>query len=357
VLIAEAGLSEPLRIHGGLDANELARLGLDAATVLDLSQNVNPLGPHPAVVQAIQRASLGVYPQPWAAGARAALARVCQVEPEQVVVGHGSTELIWSAVSLLAGAARPLLVAGPTFSEPALAARAFGVPCLELRSPALELDLSQLARAIEQHDARAVYLCQPNNPDGSCVPAAQLRELCAAEPTRLFVIDQAFLSLSTRHSDHALRFPDNVLLVRSMTKEHALPGLRVGYALGAASLIDRLNARRPSWMVSSLAEAAIIEACAQPEYVAQVRSFLLEGRQTLTEACREIGYQVLPSTTSYFMLRVTDADAFRNRLLARHAIAVRSCSSFGLPDYVRIAACGPEQRTRLLAALRAERNA
>jgi histidinol-phosphate/aromatic aminotransferase/cobyric acid decarboxylase-like protein len=352
-------LTEPVRIHGGLDAGELARLGLAAASVLDLSVNINPLGPHPAVREAIQRAAsstLSTYPRPLAEGARAALAAVCDVAPEQLVVGHGSTELIWSAVSLLASDPRPLLVAGPTFSEPALAARAFGVPCVEHKSD-FALDLNKLARAIEHHDAQAVYLCQPNNPDGSCVPAARLRELCVAEPARLFLIDQAFLSLSTRHADLALRFPDNVLLVRSLTKEHALPGLRVGYALGAASMIDRINARRPSWMVSSLAEAAIIEACAQQDYVAHVRTFLIDNRQALAQACSELGWPVVPSTTSYFLMRVGAADAFRARLLARHGIAVRSCSSFGLPEHVRIAACGPEQRAQLMAALRAERDA
>jgi histidinol-phosphate/aromatic aminotransferase/cobyric acid decarboxylase-like protein len=349
-----------VRIHGGLDPAELAALGLDPAAVLDLSVNVNPLGPHPAVLAAIQRASLSLYPQPWAAGARAALARACAVDAGQVVVGHGSTELLWSAISLLADDTRPLLVAGPTFSEPVLAARAYGVPCVELHSHAdsdFALDLSQLARAITAHDAQAVYLCQPNNPDGGCVPAAQLRELCEAERSRLFLIDQAFLSLSTRHTDLALRFPDNVLLVRSLTKEHALPGLRVGYALAAPSLIDRLNARRPSWMVSAPAEAAIIAACTQDAYVAQVRAFLLEGRQALADACRELGWHVLPSTSSFFLMRVGagGADKFRARLLSRHGIAVRSCSSFGLLDYVRVAGCGPEARARLIAALRAER--
>ena len=353
-------MSEPIRIHGGVDAGELARLGLAASDVLDLSVNVNPLGPHPAVVRAIQRASLVAYPQPWAAGARAALARACDVDEAHLVVGHGSTELIWTAVSLLAGAARPLLVVGPTFSEPLHAARAFGVPAVELRSHVdggFALDLGRLASAIGQHDAGAIYLCQPNNPDGSCVPAARLRELCAAEPGRLFLIDQAFLSLSTHHRDHALRFPDNVLLVRSLTKEHALPGLRVGYALGAPELIARINARRPTWMVSSLAEAAVVEACAHPEYVEQVRSFLLEGTQALSTSCRELGFAPVPSTTGYFLLPVPDADGFRARLLAQHGIAVRSCSSFGLPGYVRIAACGPAQREQLTAALRAEHRA
>ncbi|HET8937828.1 MAG TPA: histidinol-phosphate transaminase [Polyangiales bacterium] len=351
-------MSNTSRVHGGLDAAELAALGLDPAAVLDLSVNVNPWGPHPEVVAAIQRASLSRYPQPLAAGARAALARTAGVDPAQVIVGHGSTELLWSAVSLLSADPRPLLIAGPTFSEPVLAARAYGVRWRELQSnPETEfvLDLSKLARAIEEHDAQAVYLCQPNNPDGSCVPAARLRELCDAYRSCLFIIDQAFLSLSTRHADAALHFPENVLLVRSLTKEHALPGLRVGYALGAPELIERLNARRPSWMVSGLAEAAIIEACAHGDYVAQVRMFLLDARGTLAAACTDLGMQVLPSTTSYFLMRVPHADSFRARLLSRHAIAVRSCSSFGLADYVRIAGCGPQQRAQLIAAVEAER--
>ena len=350
-------MSNTSRVHGGLDVAELAALGLEPSAVLDLSVNVNPWGPHPAVVAAIQRASLSRYPQPLAAGARAVLARSAAVEPAQVIVGHGSTELLWCAVSLLSGDPRPLLIAGPTFSEPVLAARAYGVPWRELQSSAdghFALDLSKLARAIEEHDAQAVYLCQPNNPDGSCVPAARLRELCEAYRSQLFIIDQAFLSLSSRHADAALRFPDNVLLVRSLTKEHALPGLRVGYALGSAQLIERLNARRPSWMVSGLAEAAIIEACAHDDYVAQVRTFLLEARGALAAECSDLGMPTVPSTTSYFLMRVGHADSFRARLLSRHSIAVRSCSSFGLPDYVRIAACGREHRMQLMAAVRAE---
>jgi histidinol-phosphate/aromatic aminotransferase/cobyric acid decarboxylase-like protein len=199
-----------------------------------------------------------------------------------------------------------------------------------------------------------VYICQPNNPDGSCVPAGQLRELCSAHPERLFVLDQAFLSLSSRYAEHSVRFGDNVLSVRSLTKEHALPGLRVGYAIAAPALIARLNARRPSWMVSTPAEAAIIEACAQHGYVAEVRNFLLEGRAALSEACSALGLRPLPSTTSYFLAPVADADDLRRRLLARHAIAVRSCRSFGLPGHIRIAACGPVERLRLITALREE---
>ena len=350
-------MSEPSRVHGGVSPQELLAWGHAPSALLDLSVNVNPWGPHPEVARAVQQAALGTYPQPWAADACSALAQLCDVDRGHISVGHGSTELLWAAVSLLRGAAGPLVIAGPTFSEPQLAAHAHGVPLWEQRGrqeDGFALDLAALSHTLEEQAASGVYLCQPNNPDGSALPALRVRELCAAHPTRLFILDQAFLALSERHADRAVRFPDNVLVVRSLTKEHALPGLRVGYALGAPDLIARLNARRPSWMVSNLAQAAVIAACRQDAYVAEVRDKLLAGRAALSSACRTLGLTVIDSVAPYFLLRVPDADALRERLLARHAIGVRSCRSFGLPGYVRIAGCGPAERERVVAALRSE---
>jgi histidinol-phosphate/aromatic aminotransferase/cobyric acid decarboxylase-like protein len=349
-------MSQPERVHGGVSDAELARLGLARSELLDLSVNVNPAGPAPAVMHAIHAAAIDRYPQPWAAGARAALAESLSVDSARLVIGHGSTELLWSAVSLLRESGRSLLVVGPTFSEPALAARAHGVPCLEFRRslPDFALDLAELSRTITACDAAGVYLCQPNNPDGGALRASLLRELCLEHPTRLFLLDQAFLSLSTRYTDAAVSFPDHVLVVRSLTKEHALAGLRVGYALGAPTLLERLNEHRPSWMVSTLAEAAVVAACAEPTYVAQVRERLLSDKAALAVGCAALGLEVVPSTTHYFLIRVPDADALRQRLLARHGVAVRSGSSFGLPEHIRICGCDAAQRERALAALRVE---
>jgi histidinol-phosphate aminotransferase len=353
----EVDLSElDARVHGGRDPRELARLGLDASEVLDLSVNVNPFGPHPSVLAAAQHAALGDYPDPLASAACQAIARSCDVDPARVLIGHGSAELLWAAVGLVHGAG-PLLSVAPTFSEPELAARAWGVPLVQLRtheSQDFALDVRVLDCAIAQHAAAAVYLCQPNNPDGGALAHSELYALCAAHPRSLFIIDQAFLSLSTRHTEQALRFPDNVLLVRSLTKDHALPGLRVGYALGSVERVRALAARRPSWMVSAPAQAAIVAACAQSEHVRRAREFLLAGKVALTAGMRDLGIQVLPSLTHFFLARVDDADALRERLLTRHAVLVRSGRSFGLPRHIRIAGCGAPERQRVLAALREE---
>jgi histidinol-phosphate/aromatic aminotransferase/cobyric acid decarboxylase-like protein len=342
------------RVHGGVDLRELARLGIAAADVLDLSVNVNPFGPHPSVREAAQNAPLGAYPDPSAAAARAALAGAHDLDPARVLIGHGSAELLWAAVSLARGQG-PLLSVTPTFSEPELAARAWGVQHVQLRTEECEnfaLDVRALDAAIAQHTAAAVYLCQPNNPDGGALPHSALFTLCAAHPRTFFIVDQAFLSLSTRHADQALRLPDNALLVRSLTKDHALPGLRVGYALGSPERIAELAARRPNWMVSAPAQAAIVAACAQPEHVRRAREFLLAGKVALAEGMRGLGVQVVPSLTHYFLARVGDAEALRERLLVRHRVLVRSGRSFGLAGYIRVAGCGESERQRALAALR-----
>lgn len=342
-------MAEPTRVHGGLDPRELARLGIDRARVLDLSVNVNPWGPHPEVLRAARSAELASYPQLSAAEAVRAVARQCALPEACVLIGHGSTELLWSAVGALCGE-RPLLLVRPTFSEPELAARALGVRVVALEQR-FSLDRARVSHALEAHDVGAAYLCQPNNPDGGMIELAELTALFAAHPSRCFILDQAFLSLSERHADGARRFTDNVLVIRSLTKDHGLPGLRIGYAFGAPELIARVAARRPSWMVSAPAEAAIVACCAHAGYVDEVRERLLQQRRALSAACRARGLWVSDSVAHFVLLRAGHADSLRERLLRRHAIAVRSGSSFGLPEYIRVAGPDDAGLSRLMAAL------
>ena len=345
------------RLHGGIDPREFERLGIDPNTVLDLSVNVNPFGPHPNVREAIRRAAIDQYPDTHAELARRAIAHAEDIDPARVLIGHGSAELLWLAVATLSGSERPLLIATPTFCEPELAARAFRVPvvhCQALERDGFAHTLPALDAAIGAHDPAAVYLCQPNNPSGACQSQASVRALCQAHPRTLFVLDQAFLSLSTHHAEHAVRFDDNVLVIRSLTKDHALPGLRVGYAVCTPSRALDLAARRPSWMISAPAQAAIIAACARQDHVRDTRERWLEDTRELAAACQALGWGVVPSQTPFFLMKVGAADALRERLLVRQRVLVRSARSFGLGDYIRIAGCSTQQRPRVLAALRAE---
>lgn len=346
------------RVHGGIDPLELAAYGVDPARVLDLSVNIAPCGPHPAVVHAVATASIAGYPDRTASRARHAIGSALDCDPARVVVGHGSVELLWAVVADLrmSAAGKPLLVVGPTFGEVEAAASAHAVPVRRvdmLEADQFALDAARIAAAIEAVEPAAVYLCQPNNPTGKALGSSELQDLVSRYPERLFILDQAFLSLSSEQLQAKLRWERfaNVIAIRSLTKDHALAGLRVGYALAAPEQIARLERQRPPWMVSAPAEAAVVAAMAHPEHVANARESALAARRELATRVAALGFEVVPSTTHYFIFKVANAERAREQLLRRHQLLVRSCSSFGLPDYLRVAAGNPAASDRLLAAL------
>jgi histidinol-phosphate/aromatic aminotransferase/cobyric acid decarboxylase-like protein len=345
-----------LRVHGGPAAAELAALGLGADDVVDLSVNVNPYGPAPAVVAAARRAPLERYPDAAAAQVRAALAARAGVSTDEVLFAHGAAELLWDLARHLARAGARTLVVEPAFSELRAGLSAAGAEIVEWRaSPerGLEVDLRAVAEAVERTGARAAYLAAPTSPAGRPVPAAETARLARALPGVLFVLDESFLALSDRHADAALPFPANVVRVRSLTKEHAIPGLRAGYLLGPSALVAALDAARPAWSTSAPAQAAVLAALAEGRFVAESRERLARDREALVAGLVRLGLAPVPSTAPYLVFPAGDAAALRRRLLARRVL-VRDCASFGLPGHVRVAARPAPHREALLEALAQE---
>lgn len=344
-----------IRAHGGPDVGELAAMGLGADDVVDFSVNVNPYGPTPAVAAAIREAPLACYPDPAVREARAALGRLWGVAPDSLSLGHGATELLWLLARTLLRAGDPAVVAEPTFSEFGLAARHLGARIVEARArpeDGFAFDETRLADAVARSDARAVYVCAPNNPSGAGFPMRALAALAARHPRATFVVDQAFLSLGEGYADRNAPCPPNAVLVQSLTKDHAIPGLRLGAVLGTPTLIAALERERPTWAVGTLAQAAAI-ACASPEAeaaVATARDAMLADWRALERALADRGARTFPTTTTFFLTDVGDAAAFRTRLLLHHRILVRDCASFGLPTLIRLGARPASDRARLLAA-------
>jgi histidinol-phosphate/aromatic aminotransferase/cobyric acid decarboxylase-like protein len=345
------------RVHGGPDPRELETLGLGPDELLDFSVNVNPYGAAPEVLAAVRAARLDRYPDPAGGEARLALARRWDVPPDRVALGNGAAELLWTAVQLLCPAGRTLLVVEPTFCEPALAAEAIGARVSRLTTTldsGFSVDPLAVAAAVRADGASAVYLCNPQNPTGRVLPARTISELGRALAPVTLILDEAFLSVSTRAADLSAPMPENVLRVRSFTKEHGLPGLRLGALLGPAPLVARLESSRPAWTVSAPAQAAIA-ACAEVEaagFVAGVRERWLADTAALAEELRaEAGLSPLPTDTVYLLCPVGDASEVRRRLLVEHRVLVRDAASFGLPALIRLGGRPAPDRRRLIAAL------
>lgn len=347
--------SEPgRRVHGGPDLDELHAAGVTSAALLDFSVNVNPYGPTAFMREAIRNAAIDRYPDPTATLARRALAGAWNVNPANVVLGAGAAELLWAIVRTTVRPGDAVVMAEPTFSEARAAAEAVGAIVHDVRATEDESfrhEPGRLVELVKERRARLVYLCAPNNPTGRAWPIFELAAVVRACPDALFVVDQSFLSLSERHEDAAVALPDNAVRVRSLTKDHAIPGTRVGAAIATPALANTLERLRPAWSTGAATQAAAIAAAAEQQFVADSRARLLADRTDLIEGLTSIGLAPVPSSTVFVLVRVGDAPGIRGKLLARHGLLVRDCSSFGLPHHIRVAARGVEDRTRLLTAL------
>jgi histidinol-phosphate/aromatic aminotransferase/cobyric acid decarboxylase-like protein len=345
------------RVHGGPQDEELRALGIQPAQLLDFSVSTNPYGPCPGVLEAIRAAPIDRYPDPTGRAAREVMAASLSTPADEIVLGNGAAELLWALARALLRPGDGVLVVEPTFCEFRAAAQAVGARIAEWRAhegDGFAIDLPAITRVMRAERAGVVYLCAPNTPTGTVVPASEIARWAEDDPLVSVVLDQSFLSLSERSGDAEVRMPANVIRVRSLTKEHAIPGVRLGYLLADARVVALVERQRPAWMTSSMALAAAMAACREREFVDRSRHRILAEREQLAGQIERLGLSTIRSTTGFFLARTAHAAALRRRLLARHHILIRDCASFGLPDFVRLSVRPVPEVERLLAALREE---
>jgi histidinol-phosphate/aromatic aminotransferase/cobyric acid decarboxylase-like protein len=346
-------------VHGGPQDEELRALGIQSAQLLDFSVSTNPYGPCPGVLEAIRAAPIDRYPDPTGRAVREVMASGLGSAADEIALGNGAAELLWALARALLRSGDGVLVVEPTFCEFRAAVRAVGARIAEWRAnpgDGFAIDLPAITRVMRAERARVVYLCAPNTPTGTTVAASEIAAWAEDSPHVSIVLDQSFLSLSERFADAAARMPANVIRVRSLTKEHAIPGVRLGYLLAPAGVVALIEQQRPAWMTSTMAQAAAMAACREPSFVDQSRQKILADRERLACQVERLGLSTVGSTTGFFLVRTAHATALRRRLLVRHHILVRDCASFGLPDFVRLAARPEPDIERLVAALREERS-
>jgi L-threonine-O-3-phosphate decarboxylase len=340
--------------HGAPDYAELERLGLDPERVLDFSVNSNPYGPPPAVREAVDRVSLDRYPDREALALRRALAERLGVALARIVAGNGTAELIWLVAFAFLRPKDRVLVAGPTFGEYGRTAALMGaqvqtwIACPERTFAVVPEEVEQRLRETKP---RLVFICNPNNPTGTIMPPEVMAAWAYAHPGTLFVIDEAYLAFAPGLKSALSLGANNILVLRSMTKDYALAGLRLGYAVGHVSVIRALSQVRPAWNVNALAQAAGLAVLRDEAHRRQSLQALAQAREELVAGLTKLGLPPLPSATHFFLVRVGDGAAFRQALL-RQGILVRDCASFGLPAHVRIATRRPEENARLLETIR-----
>jgi histidinol-phosphate aminotransferase len=340
--------------HGALDYAELEELGLSPDAVLDFSVNVNPYGPSPTVREVLSEVPLDRYPDRQALALRRALAQHLAVPVDQIVVGNGTAELLKLLCMAFVRTGDRVLIAGPTFGEYARATRLMGgrVETLNARpEQSFAFATDALGGRLAEAGPRLFFLCRPNNPTGRLFSLDTLAAWVQGHPRTLFVVDEAYLTFAPGCRSALALGANNVLVLRSMTKDYALAGLRLGYAVGHREVVEAVACVCPPWNVNALAQVAGLAALADQAHLQQALDKLRHATRRLVADLGALGLAPLPSAVHFFLVPVGDAAAFRSALL-RYGILVRDCASFGLLGFVRIATRRPEENAQLVAAVR-----
>ena len=315
--------------------------------VSNFSSNVYNRIDHSGLYQRLNErlSTICSYPEPMPYSLESEIARRYSLTPRQVCVTNGATEAIYLIAQVFQG--RISAVLGPTFSEYADACRVHRHKV----KPFYSLD------ALPE-DAELVWICNPNNPTGEVRNKEDLKALVDSHPDKLFIFDQSyeyFTLKSLLGIKEAASFP-NVILLHSMTKQYAIPGLRVGYFTASEGLTDDVRCRRMPWSVNSLAIEAAKYLLEERDGISADIPQLLAERERLTNLLLATGMlEIWPTDTHYMLikLRMGKAAALKDFLAVNHGILIRDASNFeGLDErFFRIATQTPEENDKLVKAI------
>jgi histidinol-phosphate aminotransferase len=339
----------------------LASLGIHPADVIDFSASINPLGTSKRVLEAVQDVNLASYPDPECVSLREALGETLGVKPSNILPGNGSTELIHLLARAFLAPDDSAVIFAPTFGEYVAACRTQGVEPEPIGSPHTEIgpeqfrwDLTAAVQRISELSPSLVFLCNPNNPTGVYLPEQEIRRVVEAmQGVGIVILDEAYVSFVEDPWDSTqLIALGNVAVLRSMTKDHALTGLRLGYLLATEEIISKVRRFQYSWSVNSPAQTAGIAALSDSEHVRRGREAVLEGKAFLTGVADSLGLECVPGAANFLLLKVGRASEVRLALLKEHRICVRDCASFGLPEYIRVGIRTMDDNRKLAEALK-----
>jgi histidinol-phosphate aminotransferase len=338
-------------VHGGVRPSELRALGVRPEEVIDFSASVSPLGASPTVREALARLDPSAYPDPDCTDLREALATRDGVSSEQILVGNGSVELIHLLAQAYLRLGDEAAVLVPAFGEYAAACRQRTERVREVQADERERFRWRLpeAMAAAAH-TRLVFLGNPNNPSGVYLDRREVEAVVHAGPA-LLAVDEAYRSfVEAPWESRDLIETGRVVLLRSLTKDYGLAGLRLGYCIGPPDLIGRLRARQVSWSVNAAAQAAGLAALADHEHLGRVRTVVREAKTYLCAALADLGLPVMEGAANFVLVKTGGAAEVRLQLLQR-GMLVRDCASFGLPAYIRIGMRTRPECARLVVAL------
>ena len=351
-----------MQLHGG-NIREIARkysLGEDG--VLDFSSNCNPLGFPPGIRSLLQKEVTTIlhYPDTPCTELVRALAHENGVRDKNIIVGNGSTELIY----LIPRALKPrgALIVNPTFGEYERSLSSMGceIKSIDLKEKShFRIKADEIIPLLSQIDI--LYLCNPSNPTGVLTEKDELNPLIQAAEKRgvVVVVDEAFMDFSDSHSlVQQVSQRKRLIILRSMTKFFGIPGLRLGYLLAPAGMTASINLHKEPWSVNTLAQKAGIRCLEDESFRVKTKKFIERERHYLFSQLATIqGLAPYSSATNFILSKITRKGLTSGKLyqgLAKKGILIRDCRSFrGLGSkFIRVAVKKRNHNDRLISEIK-----
>lgn len=342
----------------GKPIDEVEReLGLES--VIKLASNENPYGPSPMAVEAVRRAAdaMNFYPDATGHVLKEALAARHGVRQDQILLGNGSDELIHLLTTVFLEPDRDDMIVGdPSFVRYDAGAELAGSRLTKVpATPAWRLDIPAMARAVTP-DTKLVFIANPNNPTGTYATRDELREFLDAAPEGVVtVLDEAYFEFAEPISDYPdglefVRAGKPVVVLRTFSKAYGMAGIRLGYGVAPAEIVDAVNRAREPFNVNSLAQAAALAALGDREHLERTLRGNAEQMQRLVDGVQALGLTVIPSCTNFLCIDLKRPSQPVFERLLQSGVIVRGGHTLGMPNFIRVTVGTGAEVDRFLSA-------
>lgn len=329
---------------------------------IKLSSNESALGPSAAAREAFLKAAerMDIYPDGGAKILRDAVSAVHGVDGDRLVFGNGSDELIELLCAAYLGVGDEAVISQYAFSIYGIYTKSNGAKTVYAPEKDYKTDVDAMLSSVTDK-TRIVFLANPNNPTGYCLPYSEVRRLHAGLPGNVLLVLDAAYAEFVRRNDYEAGIEmvsqfDNVVMTRTFSKVYALAGLRIGWAYCPAAVADVLNRIRAPFNLSVPAQAAGAAAMYDRAHIALSVEHNDRWRAWLLDAIRALGLRVDESAGNFLLIHFPhmsgktahDADAF----LCRNGLILRGMDSYGLSDCLRLTVGREDANRKVVAALK-----
>lgn len=329
---------------------EEMKKALGKERVYKLSFNENPLGPSPKAIAAMQRslAQLNLYPSSSGDAVQAKIAEKEGVRPENVILSNGADEMIILVAQTFLEPQDEAIIPQVCFVQYLASTHVMGAkPVFSRMKDDLSIDLEDVLQKITAK-TKVVFLCNPNNPTGTVIPADEMKTFLQRVPENvLVVIDEAYHEFAEGDGyassvELAKEFA-NVFVIRTFSKIYSLAAARIGYGIGQAELVDAVNHVRPPFNVNSIAQAGALASLDDAAHVSSSRENNRRGKQLLYRTFDELGLSYLKSQANFVCVDtgLEGSEVFDR--LAERGIIVRTLNGYGLTSHLRVSIGLPEE--------------